>query len=56
MAESEKHSVIVSEDALALNLQQRERVDPQTGYTAVVPALVRTCIYKSTYRLVHALT
>ena len=34
----------VSEEALALNLQQRERVDPQTGCTVVVPALV--CIYK----------
>ena len=31
-----------SEEALPLNLQQRERVDPHTGCKDVVPALVRT--------------
>ena len=59
MAGTEKGGV--SEEALALNLQQRERVDPQTGCTVVVPALVRnntksTMLKVGVYRSMYQFT
>ena len=39
------------EEALPLNLQQRERVDPHSGRKDVLPALVRRCTHTNTGRM-----